>query len=175
MGEPERPEPGVGRGPAAIETLVRDHAGAAWNLARSLVRDDAAAEEAVNEAFADVQRLSDALVAAADPRTVVLAACYRRCAERLSREPSLADTRADRLRLPPLGHPDLRSEMDRAVGALRPDDRDAFVLAEVAGYDRATGAAVVGASLSMFSSRLDAAREKVARALAEARQKATGE
>ncbi|MBI2169594.1 MAG: DUF134 domain-containing protein [Actinobacteria bacterium] len=129
---------------SAFELLVRRHTDAAWRMARSMLRDDFAAEEAVQDTFLN-KRLN-----------VV----------------ALDDVRRERGRE---DRTDLKVAVEAALAELPDDEREGFVLVEVVGHSREEAAEIVGVPASTMRSRVSRAREKLARALSDARTEATGE
>ncbi|HVF06482.1 MAG TPA: sigma-70 family RNA polymerase sigma factor [Frankiaceae bacterium] len=152
----------------AFETLVRRHTDAVWRVARSMLRDDFAAEEAVQDTFLRAYRALGTFRGDAAVRTWLVSICTRVCVDRLRlRRPEVVplEEAAARRTAP---DPDDRVQLDAAVRGLAPDERAAFLLVDVLGYTSGEAAAVAGAPASTLRSRLGRAREQLAAALAPA-------
>lgn len=160
----------------AFETLVRRHTDAAWRMARSMTRDDFLAEEVVQDSFLKAYRNLGSFRGEAKFSTWLLSICHRTCIDRL---------RLKRAEVVPLdevrglhGPPertDLKVAIEHALERLPDDEREAFTLVEVVGHTREDAAAIVGVPASTMRSRVSRAREKLARALGDARSRATGD
>lgn len=161
---------------SAFETLVRRHTDAAWRMARSMLRDDFAAEEAVQDTFLKAYRNLHTFRGDAKVSTWLLSICHRCCIDRLrlkrhnvvsldeaGREPRTED------------RTDLKLAVDEAMAALPADERDAFTLVEIVGHSREGAAEIAGVPASTMRSRVSRAREKLAKALGDARHEASGE
>jgi RNA polymerase sigma-70 factor (ECF subfamily) len=160
----------AGRGDAvAFETLVRRHTDAVWRLARSMLGDDFTAEEAVQDTFLKAHRALRDFRGDSAVRTWLLAICSRVCLDRLRLR------RRETVPLSAVG--DVAAEgadvadrlhLDRAVRGLAEEERAAFLLVDVLGYNGAEAAAIVGAPATTVRSRLARARERLAAELAPA-------
>ena len=151
---------------AAFEALVRRHTDAVWRVARSMLRDDFAAEEAVQDTFLRAHRALGSFRGDAAVRTWLVSICHRVCIDRLRLKraetvpldevpaPSVSATTDDRLYL------------DEAVGRLDVAERAAFLLVDVLGYTGTEAARIVGAPASTLRSRVARAREQLAAELA---------
>lgn len=160
----------------AFEDLVRRHTDAAWRMARSMLRDDFAAEEAVQDTFLKAHRNLATFRGDAKVSTWLLSICHRTCIDRLRKKRldviSLEDVRRER------GHhdrTDLKLAVEDALAGLPDDEREAFVLVEVVGHTREEAAEIIGVPASTMRSRVSRAREKLARALGDGRSEAGGE
>lgn len=159
----------------AFEDLVRRHTPAVWRMARSMLRDDFAAEEAVQDTFLKAHRHLDGFRGEAKVSTWLLSICHRACLDRL---------RLRRVETVPFEDlsgeagrhetPELKVALERALETLPHEEREAFVLVAVAGHTRDEAAEIVGVPASTMRSRMSRAREKLARALGEARREAAG-
>lgn len=158
----------------AFDTLVHRHADAAWRMARSLLNDNFAAEEAVQDTFLKAYRNLGTFRGDSKVGTWLLSICHRACIDRLRLKRhqvvSLDEARRERSRDEPT---DLRIAVEEALAALPDDERRAFTLVEVIGHTREEAAAIVGVPASTMRSRVARAREKLAKALGEARREAT--
>ena len=153
----------------AFEVLVRRHAEAMWRLARSLLADDFEAEEAVQDSFMKAHRSLDSFRGEAAVRTWLLSICYRTCIDRL---------RAGRSRPVPVeavpdvatvdDTVDLRLVLDRTMGALPEEERQAFMLVHVLGYSREEAAQICGVPRSTLRDRVVRARGRLADMVEEA-------
>jgi RNA polymerase sigma-70 factor (ECF subfamily) len=151
---------------AAFEALVRRHTGAVWRVARSMLRDDFAAEEAVQDTFLRAHASLATYRGEAAVRTWLAAICHRVCIDRL---------RLKRMETVPLdaapprrivNDADERLHLDAAVQRLAVDERAAFLLVDVLGYTGAEAASIVGTPASTMRSRVARAREQLAADLA---------
>ena len=160
----------------AFEDLVRRHTDAAWRMARSMLRDDFAAEEAVQDTFLKAHRNLHTFRGDAKVSTWLLSICHRTCIDRLRRKRldvvSLEDVRREK---GTEDHTDLKIAVEEALDGLPHDEREAFVLVEVVGHSREDAADIVGVPPSTMRSRVSRAREKLVRALGDAREEATGD
>lgn len=161
---------------SAFELLVRRHTDAAWRMARSMLRDDFAAEEAVQDTFLKAYRNLHTFRGEAKVSTWLLSICHRACIDRLRLKRlnvvALDDVRRERGRE---DRTDLKVAVEAALAELPDDEREGFVLVEVVGHSREEAAEIVGVPASTMRSRVSRAREKLARALSDARTEATGE
>jgi len=154
---------------AAFEALVRRHTDAVWRVARSMLRDDFAAEEAVQDTFLRAHRALPGFRGDAAVRTWLVSICSRVCIDRLRL------VRAETVPLDEVAVPyarehgaDDRLHLDAAVRRLDVDERAAFLLVDVLGYTGAEAAGLVGAPASTMRSRVARARERLATDLAPA-------
>ena len=164
----------------AFEMLVAHHADAAWRMARSMLRDDFTAEEAIQDTFLKAYRNLHSFRGEAKVSTWLLSICHRVCIDRLRlkahRIVSLDEVHQER------GweehrwedRTDLRMALEEALARLEDNERDAFTLVEIVGHTREEAAEIVGVPASTMRSRVARAREKLAKALGEARREATG-
>src|SRR5687767_1913165 len=121
----------------AYEVLVRRHTPAVWRMARSLVSDDFAAEEAVQDTFVKAYRAIGTFRGDAAVRTWLLTICRRACLDELRRRDPVV-VPLDRARHDHAVERDdaFRLALQHALTALPPDDREAFTLVDVLGYRR---------------------------------------
>lgn len=161
---------------AAFEHLVRRHTDVAWRMARSMLRDDFAAEEVVQDTFLKAYRNLHTFRGDSKVSTWLLSICRRTCIDRARRkrhpvvsidEARLESGRDDRT--------DLKVSIERALDRLPDDEREAFLAVEVLGHTREEAAEIFGVPASTMRSRVSRAREKLARALSDAREEATEE
>lgn len=160
----------VGRAAAgdelAFEVLVRRHTETVWRMARSLLDDDFAAEEAVQDTFLKAHRGLARFRGEAAVTTWLLSICNRCCIDRL---------RLRRADVVPLEHlreqraredtAELRLSIERALPALAPADRQAFTLVDVLGYSREEAAAIAAVPSSTMRTRVARARARLVDAL----------
>ncbi len=162
---------------AAFEEAVAPHLGAAWNLARWLLRDATDAEDVLQESIARSLSHFEGF-RGGNPRAWLLAivrnTCYR-FLEARGKAPAEFDEEAHVIDLP-LPEPErqlLRSveakEINDAVAALQPEFREAFVLRELEGLSYKEIAAVAGIPIGTVMSRLSRARAELQRRLAHER------
>jgi RNA polymerase sigma factor (sigma-70 family) len=145
----------------ALTELYRRLAGAAYGLAHRVLRDDALAQDAVQEAFVAVWRSAARFRAdRAKPRTWVLMFVHRRAVDLVRREER---RRGDVLDEQARAQTDVRDEGDAAVlrqtirTALRrlpPDQREAIELAYYGGYTQSELAERLGQPLGTIKSRM---------------------
>ena len=152
----------------AFELLVRRHAPSAWRFARSLLHDDFAADEAVQDAFLKAHAALARFRGDATFSTWLLAITRRVCLDRLRRKRlnvvPLDEARRERTETIDTA---LRLAIQDAADALPAVEREAFTLVDVLGYSREDAAAVAGVPPSTMRSRVSRAREKLAGALSE--------
>lgn len=162
-------DPGPGAD-AAFELLVRRHAPAAWRMARLMLRDDFAAEEAVQDACLKAHRALPRFRGEAAFATWLLAITRRVCLDRLRRK-RLPVVSLDEARGEAAAGRDavLRVVLQDAVDALPAVEREAFTLVDVLGNSREDAAAIAGVPASTMRSRLARARAALASALADDR------
>lgn len=150
----------------AFELLVRRHTEAAWRLARSLLRDDFAADEAVQDTFVKAHRALGSFRGDAAVKTWLLAICHRTCIDRLRLKQAeivpLDEARAKRRRD---DEHELRLAIEHEVSRLGDAEREAFTLVDMLGYSREEAASVVGVPASTMRSRVARARAQLAQAL----------
>lgn len=174
-GDPELVAQAARGNVAAFETLVHRHTDAAWRMARSMLHDDFAAEEAVQDTFLKAYRNLHAFRGDAKVGTWLLSICHRCCIDRLRLKrhavASLDEIRRERGRE---DGADLRLAVNDALASLPDDEREAFVLVEVLGHSREEAAEIAGTPASTMRSRVSRAREKLAKALGDAREEASG-
>lgn len=155
---------------AAFEVIVRRHTDAVWRLARSLVSDDATAEEAVQDTFVKAYRALPTFRGDAAVSTWLHAICARTCLDRRRRRRlesvplDDAATAAAASGPAPSGVED-RIVLDAAIAQLPDDERIAFTLVSVLGYAHDEAAAIVGSVPSTMRSRLARARTRLVTAL----------
>lgn len=151
----------------AFEVLVRRHADDLWRLARSIVRDDHLAEEAVQDTFLKAHRALQTFRAEAAVKTWLSSICYRTCVDALrTRRARVVPLDAARLRASAEDH-DARLSMQAAVATLAEPERQAFTLVHVLGYSRDEAAAIVGVPASTMRSRASRACVRLAELLTE--------
>jgi RNA polymerase sigma-70 factor (ECF subfamily) len=148
---------------AAFELLVRRHTDAVWRMAITLLADNQAAEEAVQDTFVKAYRGLAGFRGEAAVRTWLLAICHRCCIDHLrlrrARVVSLEQAREVRARE---DDADLRMMLQRAVETLPADEREAFRLVHVLGLSREDAASVAGVPSSTMRSRVARARKRLA-------------
>jgi RNA polymerase sigma factor (sigma-70 family) len=165
-----------------FETLVLPHLDAAYNLARWLLRDATAAEDAVQEASMRAFRYIDSL-RGDDPRPWWLGIVRNTCFTLLERERNGPDVvelddagfeaaqgAAERSTSDPAAlfeQRDLRARLDAAIRALSPLLREVIVLREFEDLEYAQIAAIIAVPVGTVMSRLSRAREKMRAALAQ--------
>ena len=146
----------------AFEVLVRRHTELVWRMARSLLDDDFAAEEAVQDTFLKAHGGLVRFRGEAAVTTWLLSICNRCCIDRLRRR---------RAELVPLEHlreqraredtAELRLTIERALPVLPTADRQAFTLVDVLGYSREEAAGIVGVPASTMRTRVARARTRL--------------
>jgi RNA polymerase sigma-70 factor (ECF subfamily) len=156
-----------------FETLVLPHLDAAHNLARWLLRDGAAAEDAVQEAALRAFRYLTSLRDGEDPRPWFLAIVRNTCFTALARSQGRAeltgldDSDWDALPSsapePPqtLSRQREREAVDRAIAALSPVLREVIVLRELEELDYRAIAQIAGVPVGTVMSRLSRARARL--------------
>jgi RNA polymerase sigma-70 factor (ECF subfamily) len=153
---------------ASFELLVRTHTPAVWRLARSILRDDHEAEDAVQDTFVNAYRGLRGYRAEASPRTWLLSICYRTCMDRLRKRRaevvSLEEARLARCAEPDR---DTKLALEAAVARLPEEERRAFLLVDALGYSREEASTIVGVPASTMRSRLARARARLAEVMTE--------
>jgi RNA polymerase sigma-70 factor (ECF subfamily) len=160
----------------AFETLVLPHLDAGYNLARWLLRDAHAAEDAVQEAALRAFRYIDSL-RGGDARPWWLGIVRNTCFTMLQRQRSGPDTvefddaefeaavgAAERASTDPaalLQRSHTRVQVDAAIRALAPPLREVIVLREFEELEYADIARIVAVPVGTVMSRLARAREKL--------------
>ena len=153
----------------AFELLVRRHTENVWRLARSLLRNDAEAEDAVQETFIKAYRAMDSFRGDSAFGTWLHSICYRTCLDRI---------RGRRAEVVPLGRVrerrgeeeslEVRMAVEEIIRSLPEEERRAFVLVHVLGYSREEAARICDVPSSTIRSRVSRARERLAGLLDEA-------
>jgi len=160
----------------SFETLVLPHLDAAYNLARWLLRDEPAAEDAVQEASIRAFRYIDSL-RGDDARPWLLGIVRNTCFTMLERRRNTPDMvefdeeefdaalhSAGRSAPDPaalLQQQDTRKHVDAALRALSPVLREVIVLREFEDLEYAEIAKIVAVPIGTVMSRLSRAREKL--------------
>lgn len=151
---------------AAFELIVRRHTDAVWRFARSTLKDDGTAEEAVQDTFLKAHRALGTFRGDAALRTWLVSICHRTCLDRLRRKRldvvPLEQVREQRGRDE---RHELRLWLEEALGELPDDERQAFTLVHVLGYSREEAAEIVEVPPSTMRSRVSRARERLAIAM----------
>jgi RNA polymerase sigma factor (sigma-70 family) len=162
-----------------FEATVLSHLGAAYNLARWLLRDDAAAEDAVQDASLRAFRFFDALQGPT-PKAWFMAIVRNACMDRLGQrqrrgiEESFDETEHGAALNAGQGNPspealamqadDLR-QLHAGLAALSCDFREVLILREMEELSYREISAVVGVPIGTVMSRLSRGREQLARLL----------
>jgi RNA polymerase sigma-70 factor (ECF subfamily) len=160
----------------AFEDLVLPHLDAAYNLARWLLRDVPAAEDAVQEASMRAFRYIDSL-RSDDARPWLLGIVRNTCFTMLERQrnsPDMAEFDEDGFEAalgaaePATSDPAsllqrqrTRVQVDAAIRALSPPLREVIVLREFEDLQYAEIAKIVGVPVGTVMSRLSRARDKL--------------
>lgn len=149
---------------SAFEILVRRHTDQLWRLARSLLRDDVEAEDAVQETFLKAYVSLTSFEGRSSFQTWLHTICFRECMDRL---------RVQRANVVPLhtiaappttdaATPDTRLFVEQVLRSMPSDEREAFVLVHVLGYTREEASSICGAPSSTVRSRVSRARLRLA-------------
>jgi RNA polymerase sigma-70 factor (ECF subfamily) len=172
-------------GARSFESLVLPHLDAAYNLARWMVRDEAAARDVVQDAFLRALRYFDSMQG--DQARPWVLGIVRNCClswleaqqqrpEMLELDEQFLDTvaapDAARSASPPemLEARQQRLQVDAAIAALAPPLREVIVLREIEGLAYAEIAAIADIPMGTVMSRLSRARAELKAALAEFRK-----
>ena len=163
-------------GRQTFETLVLPHLDAAYNLARWLLRDESAAEDAVQEASMRAFRYIHSL-RGDDARAWLLGIVRNTCftvLERKRNDPDLVEFddaefeaalgAAERSSSDPaalLEQRNLRTVVDAAIRALSPALREVIVLREFEDLEYSEIAKIIAVPVGTVMSRLSRAREKM--------------
>lgn len=115
-----------------FEQFVRRHTPAVWRLARALLHDNFAAEEAVQDTFIKAHRGLPGFKGESSPKTWLMSICYRTCMDQLRRR-RLGVLPLDQLRAVSGSErdTDLKVLLEAAMRGLPPDEQRAFVLVDV--------------------------------------------
>ena len=166
-----------------FDAFVLPHLDAAYNLARWLLRDERAAEDALQEASLRAFRYLDSL-RSGDARPWLLGIVRNTCFSALERsrqapeqvdfddaefEAALAAPAADDPAAR-LQQRRLQTRVDAAIRALSPPLREVIVLREFEELDYAQIASICAVPVGTVMSRLSRARDKLRIALASTRQ-----
>lgn len=150
----------------AFELLVRRNTDPVWRLARTILRDDFAAEEAVQDTFLKAHRALSSYRGDASVKTWLCSICHRACIDRLRKKQAqvvpLESIREQRAREQQV---ELRLVIEEALDELSSDERRAFELVHVLGYSREEAAAIVDVPPSTMRSRVTRARERLAESI----------
>lgn len=169
----------------AFQRALVPHMGAAWNLARWLVRDSADAEDVLQEAYMRAFRHFDSF-RGEKARGWLLSIVRNACWSFLSRKGEAAEVFDEErdtaavvpLRLTPepeaqLVRSDQARRIQEEVEALRPEFRETFVLRELEGLSYKEIAEVTAVPLGTVMSRLSRARRELQARLGDAALKAS--
>ena len=157
-----------------FDRLLAPHLGAAYNLARWLLRNDQDAEDAVQEAALRAFRFSDAMTGTG-ARTWLLSIVRNACFTALGRARARpASEEFDEERHPGNGaDPEMqvvrnaeRKMIDEELERLPPEFREVVVLRELEGLSYKEIAGVAGIPLGTVMSRLSRARRQLQKQLA---------
>jgi RNA polymerase sigma-70 factor, ECF subfamily len=149
----------------AFELLVHRYSEDLWRLARTLLRNDAEAEEAVQDTFLKAYRSLASFRGDASFRTWLHHICQKTCIDRI---------RARRVITVPLTQlpenaerPSAETKMilEETLLTLREDDRMAFLLVHFLGYTREEAARICGVPSSTMRTRVVRARRRLAEIL----------
>ncbi len=156
-----------GRG-GAFESLYARHKNALWLHARTLLRDDALAEDLVHETFMRLVRAGDAAMAASGSLGPFLHTALRRLAIDRIRSDTASKRREEAVGgawIRPLGpsvDPAEVADLDRALRRLPADQMESVLLHVYAGMTFQEVADAVEAPLKTVISRYGAALKKLA-------------
>ena len=150
----------------AFEVLVRRHAPAAWRLARTLLSDDFAADEAVQDTFMKASRALTSFRGESSFETWLLSICRRTFIDRLRlKRPEIVSLDEARQLRAYESQAWLRVALSRALAGLEGVEREAFTLVDVLGHTREEAAQIAGVPSSTMRSRVARARTQLADAL----------
>jgi RNA polymerase sigma-70 factor, ECF subfamily len=153
---------------AAFEVLVRRNSDAVWRLARSLLRDNLEAEEAVQDTFVKAFRGLKSFRQESSFPTWLHSICYRTCIDRLRshRAPVVSLDRALQHRSEEPS-PDVRLVLEQTIAGLPYDERLSFTMVHVLGYTSDEASEICQVPASTVRSRVARARQRLADLLAE--------
>jgi RNA polymerase sigma-70 factor, ECF subfamily len=149
----------------AFEMLVHRHSEHLWRLARTLLRNDAEAEEAVQDTFLKAHRSLSTFRGDASVRTWLHHICQKTCIDRI---------RARKVITVPITQLPEDSErpsaetkliLEETLRTLPEDDRTAFLLVHFLGYTREEAARICGVPSSTMRTRVVRARRRLAAVL----------
>lgn len=153
----------------AFELLIRRHTDAVWRLARSLLHDNPAAEEAVQDTFLKAYRALGRFRPGAPVRTWLLVICHRTCIDQLrTRQANVVSLDERRAARSPQMSTEFRMAFRSAMEDLPEQHRRAFALVAVLGYSREEAAEIARVPASTMRSRVQRARALLAEALSDA-------
>ena len=159
--------------PDASGVLFDEYAHAVYNLGFRLTADWSAAEEVVSLAFLEAWRLRDRIDPGGEPLRPWLLGIAVNVSRNLARASRRHQAAMSRLRPPP-PVPDFAEELagrlddaarlreaGKALGALRPGEREVIALCVWSELDYATAASALGVPVGTVRSRLSRARRKL--------------
>lgn len=163
--------------PACFETLMRRHNATLYRIARSVVRDEAEAEDVMQEAYVNAFTHLDGF-SFLHPfgtwlRTIAFNEALRRV--RRARHAPIAEADLDTLDTPSseptpeaaAGNTQLKAALEQAIDALPDGYREVFMLRSVAGCSLTETAEVLGIEEGTVKTRLFRARGRLRQTLAE--------
>lgn len=149
----------VGSDDDAFRELVGRHQRSLRRLARSMMRNDADADEAVQDSLLAAHRHARSFRGDASVRSWLHAICYRQCLARLRRARfELVSLEHAAILSRPEAGPVLPSYLQTAIATLPVDNQAAFVLVDVLGFTREDAATVVGIPSNTMRARVTRAR-----------------
>lgn len=151
----------------AFMRLVRTHQARVRALARGLVGDHGLAEDVAQEAFLQAWRGLPGFRGASSFSTWLYTIARRAALEQVRRRTlqTVPLDQAPALPDPAPADPGLRQDAERAIQALDPDQREAFLLVAVAGLTYEEAGEVLGCPPGTVASRVFRARARLADAL----------
>jgi RNA polymerase sigma-70 factor (ECF subfamily) len=162
---------------AAFGGIVTRHGAALFHFARRLTGDDAAAEDVLQDTLVSALRHADQHRGEGSVRAWLFGIARRRAWDHRRRDRLEPTSEAS---LEALGlaagwgsEPGLeasvgnREQLERALGALSPEDREVLLLRDVLGFEGEEAARALGLGLPALKSRLHRARLRFAAALRE--------
>lgn len=163
--------------PLTLAGLYRAHAGFVWRVVRRMGVPEATAEDVVQEVFLVARRRLPDYEGRGAPTSWLygiargVTANYRRGQARAERRLRVVTGPRPAATPSPedvVGHADAVALVERFLAGLDPDQREAFVLADIEGMSGPEVAAALGINLNVAYSRLRLARSKLRRFLAAA-------
>lgn len=155
---------------SCLRELIGRHQRSLRQLARSMLRNDADADEAVQDTFVAVFRSAASFRGESAAKTWLHSICYRQCLARLRRKrfdvvPLDVDFAVGAIAVE-VDHT-FNAVLDAAVRQLPEPNRVAFVLVDVLGWSREDAAGIVGVPGNTMRARVARARELLADALGD--------
>jgi RNA polymerase sigma-70 factor (ECF subfamily) len=152
----------------AMTELIRRHRSRLMALALPMIRNRADAEEIVQDTFVQAFKSADSFRGDAQVSTWLHSICYRQVLTRTRRKRHLTVAIDNTVEpVSPTSADAFRLALDAALDELPDINREAFVLVEMLGFNRAEAAEIVGVEANTMRARVARARSLLADALTD--------